>query len=773
MRTGTSELLFYLCSVLSVCCVGLVHKRMTSQVADRMNGMHISEPSCAQTTEDSSGLAPGASASAAAAVAADASSDAELPSESPEIYAMLSKLQDVATANGGNLESDWVESTPLCSREQQQRKEPASDARKSCRSSTNGEPGGWDERRNGSTAAADKERCVLEDFTQCSKSHLWKLMMSFYDRKGVESWSQGIVPHFITCNAFIGRSYAQVLSGFLRDCVRGGNGMELDRTEPLYIIELGTGSGKFSFFMLKALLEMKEVCDFPVEKMVYVMTDFTESNFKFWAEHPVLKPFLDSGQLDMAIFDAVNDTTIKLSRSGVLLGPGTCVNPVCIVANYLFDTLCHDIFQVDKGKAKEGLISVGSTQVDEPDPLDPEIIQRLDNRFSYRDIPEEYYTDEDGDEPHFKRILDWYVDYAAQSSGGMSILLPVGALRALRRLMTFSNNRAFVISGDKGNNNPDQFKGLMDPHIAVHGSFSVMVNYHSIGAYFTSRGGFALHNPQEEASLKVSTFVLMGDSRDDEDGEWTGDAMDRKDLERSKHFPHLAAAFRTNVEQFGPNDFFVMQKCMKEDAATPTLKSVVALLKLGDWDPDVFYKFRDTILNQVSTAVTKLKKDLCRGIPRVWNNYYMLDKDKDVAFEIGRFYYGIREYENALGFYRDSSENVGQHHVTFHNMGLCYYSMGDLHEAKTNFELALGLNANYEKAKSWQRKVNQELTFPEVNRELALNGPASTCTGTTAGLSPRAPYSYADTEWATPRAPPTGEETDGPPLVPAEDLNAQ
>ena len=38
---------------------------------------------------------------------------------------------------------------------------------------------------------------------------------------------------------------------------------------------------------------------------------------------------------------------------------------------------------------------------------------------------------------------------------------------------------------------------------------------------------------------------------------------------------------------------------VEQDAATPTLKSVVALLKLGDWDPDVFYKFRDTILNQV------------------------------------------------------------------------------------------------------------------------------------------------------------------------------
>lgn len=50
----------------------------------------------------------------------------------------------------------------------------------------------------------------------------------------------------------------------------------------------------------------------------------------------------------------------------------------------------------------------------------------------------------------------------------------------------------------------------------------------------------------------------------DDDGEWSGDAMDWKDSERARDFPHLGAAFRTNVEQFGPNDFFVMQKCMKE-----------------------------------------------------------------------------------------------------------------------------------------------------------------------------------------------------------------
>jgi hypothetical protein len=191
-----------------------------------------------------------------------------------------------------------------------------------------------------------KKRCVLEDFKTCSESHLWKLMMSFYDRKGVESWSQGIVPHFITCNTFIGRSYAKVLHGYLKDAMKPGAKMTVDTKEPLYIIELGTGSGKFSFYMLKALEEMQNVCDFPFDKIVYVMTDFTENNFKFWQDHPALKRYFDMGRLDAGIYDAVVGDEIKLWKANKTLTKGSCKNPLCIVANYLFDTLYHDIFQV-------------------------------------------------------------------------------------------------------------------------------------------------------------------------------------------------------------------------------------------------------------------------------------------------------------------------------------------------------------------------------------------------------------------------------------------
>ena len=169
------------------------------------------------------------------------------------------------------------------------------------------------------------------------------------------------------------------------------------------------------------------------------------------------------------------------------------------------------------------------------------------------------------------------------------------------------------------------------------------------------------------------------------------------------------------MQRFGPNDFFVMQKCMKEDAAADP-QGVVALLKLGDWDADVFYKFRDTVLNQVPTCSHKLRNDLCRGMPLVWRNYYMLDKDKDVAFEVGRFYYGIRDYKNALRYYENSTDNIGEHHVTYHNMGLCYYSIGKLESALEQFNKSLALNADYEKARSWEEKVRHELAAPAAGK---------------------------------------------------------
>ena len=199
-------------------------------------------------------------------------------------------------------------------------------------------------------------RIELEGFKRFSESLLWKLMRSFYDRQGALAWARGIVPHFITTNSFNSKAYTRVLQGFLADTARPcasespmTQHLKFNPKEKFYIIELGAGSGKFSFLMLKALQDMRHL-DFPLDNMVYVLTDFTQSNVKFWKGHPSLQPFLKTGQLDFAIFDAEKDDEIRLCNSGVVLCPRRpTANPICVIANYLFDTLCQDIFQVYNG----------------------------------------------------------------------------------------------------------------------------------------------------------------------------------------------------------------------------------------------------------------------------------------------------------------------------------------------------------------------------------------------------------------------------------------
>ena len=41
------------------------------------------------------------------------------------------------------------------------------------------------------------------------------------------------------------------------------------------------------------------------------MTDFTWNNLRFWNGHESLRYYIENGQLDVAIFDAVNDESIK------------------------------------------------------------------------------------------------------------------------------------------------------------------------------------------------------------------------------------------------------------------------------------------------------------------------------------------------------------------------------------------------------------------------------------------------------------------------------
>lgn len=178
---------------------------------------------------------------------------------------------------------------------------------------------------------------------------------------------------------------------------------------------------------------------------------------------------------------------------------------------------------------------------------------------------------------------------------------------------------------------------------------------------------------------------------------------------RGRHYPHLRRCFEESLEGFGPNDFFVIQKGIKEETQTPSLRTITSLLRLSDCDPEVFHKFKDAILTQAPTCGPRLRADLCRCMSRLWANHFELDMEKDIAFEIGRFYYCVRNYSKALKFYRLSIEQVGEHHVTHHNVGLCLYSLGRFEPAMTAFEASIAYNPAYEKSRTWLARCKSEM----------------------------------------------------------------
>lgn len=227
--------------------------------------------------------------------------------------------------------------------------------------------------------------------------------------------------------------------------------------------------------------------------------------------------------------------------------------------------------------------------------------------------------------------------------------------------------------------------GLRDPHIAVHGSFSLMVNYEAICQYMEFAGGFSLRTAYQDGFKVVCSILGAG-----------------------KHsLPELNLAFQTGMQYFGPDNFSTLQRTIKSEVTSPSVKMVISLLRLSGHDPDIFYKFKHHLLDKVCfpNASDKLQKDIKQDLIKVYENYYVLSKHKDVAFEIGRMFMSLKDYRGAMPFFRDSLDQCGDHHVTHYNLGLCFNYVDDFEEALKCFNRSLELSQMYPEAIEWKRRV--------------------------------------------------------------------
>ena len=521
---------------------------------------------------------------------------------------------------------------------------------------------------------------VLEQGKRLSRSSLWRFQRQFFDEKGVDAWGKRIVPTHVTSNAFIAEAYARVVLGFLRDCMRqpAGSPFAVDGEQPVHLVELGAGTGYFSYLFITKLVELCARSPFAVPRFRYVITDFTEANLEFWAAHPCFLPLIEYGLVDMARFDAETDDALELRISKLRLAPGTVAAPMVVFANYVFDTISQDVFRVRNGKLEEGLAVLRcQTPGGQPGQSAKEpMLDHIEVGYEYRTLDEPAYDNDD-----WNAVLDEY----CQHLGDTVVPFPIGGFRALQRLERIASGQLFVLSADKGYTEMHDLTNLDGPQIVHHGSISMMVNYHALGRYMARQGGFMFANSERNAALEL---VALGTAEP---------AM----------LPEAQSAFDQVMEQFGPLDIYELTNAKLAEKATA--EQLLAILRASSWDPYTFMTLTERLNASLEDASAGTRRRLRHALKKVWDCYFPLPGGHDLPFELGFLHYRLERFPEAFHFYSESLRYQGDHAVTLHNMALCQYRLGQYKRALQLLDRALGVDANYGPARGWRLRILSEL----------------------------------------------------------------
>ncbi len=461
----------------------------------------------------------------------------------------------------------------------------------------------------------------IESNIPLSQSCLWQAQRHYFEEEGIHAWQQ--VPFFVTSNPFIADRYARLIIAYLQD-------MQHDPAEPIYIVELGAGTGQFSYYCNLALKKYLQQTRFAGLKICYVMTDFTVSNLSFWDDQAVFASWFADGSLDYALFDIEAPEPLALAKQKCTLNE--LKNPVIVIGNYVFDSVRHDLYSCHNGQIFQSQVDtlIAKTDYD----IDTETILSLKNiRFDYH--PEPINIRE---EP----LLQIYQD--ALTQGEFSI--PIATLDLMDFFTDYAPQGMLLISSDKGFNQLDE---LCQPHprdLVSHGSFSFEVNFHALAEYMRLQQGRAVLQDYREG-IKTNIF-----------------------LSKQNPTPYLDQAFEDNINTFGPADYFRQHTYFKKQVPLD-MNQALTQLRLSGPDPYVFSLTHTQLAAEIAKEKPSIQQAFVDLLPALLQRIYPLPESTDHAFNLGFFLHALARYAEAIPYYEASQKQYGDRFDTCFNLGIC------------------------------------------------------------------------------------------------------
>lgn len=492
------------------------------------------------------------------------------------------------------------------------------------------------------------------EFHRFSGSPIWQQQRDFFKSQGVDAERLNIVPHYVTSPPMMAHTYIEMLFAFWLDNQLNET---LNPDEPLYIVELGAGSGVLSHALLTQLFERLPLSPFKHLKPILIVTDLVQANLDFARSHFKLAPYVASRQVDFALLDAEWFSEIPLQHSGITLSHQNLRNPLAVIANCVFDSLTQDLICVHHGKVFEGFL--GLTNIANENPLLQSPI------YDWRPLVES------------KRYPEQLLNYYLRNINSNPILIPTGAINSIDHSRALSALPLMVLSADRGVSHLSQLRQQSEPEFPRHGSFSLPVNYHALGLLAKSAGAKAHVYQHQDDGLALSTLVYGRPL--------TGD-----------RFPHTQQAFNRSIEEFNSNDAYLLTRTMETLGHQLTPEQMLAQLRLSRWDYRILDLFFPSLLQQLYYLAPNKRSHWKQAIQHIWQRYYPLGDTVEPCYQIGIL-------AAALGIWGLSNTcfraGIELHHhlkislfdqgIFYFNLALCCLQLGEFNLAEGYIKQAL------------------------------------------------------------------------------------
>ncbi|EKD77770.1 MAG: tetratricopeptide repeat family protein [uncultured bacterium] len=507
-------------------------------------------------------------------------------------------------------------------------------------------------------------KIILEKNIPFSQSSMWHDQKKYYNQKGIDAWEED-VPFYITSNPFIAKQYAEVIIRFIQDWSRNNP----DTTHKLfYILELGSGTGQFSFYLLKNIVALQEALNLTSISIRYVMSDITVQSFAFWEKQVQLQPYLTSGMLDFALYDLYHGGEFILHRAQKTISEKEIHHPLIIIANYIFDSIATDVFTVVDGKLFESRVTI---QTEDGNVIAgvPKEWEKIEIVHTPHEINNTYYND----------ALDPILFQYQRELIDTHFQFPVASLKALQQLQKLSHHQFLLLTSDKGYSCLDELDNCDYPELDFHGSFSVMVNFHAIGEFLKQSGG---HYQLQSFRDNIVTGVFS-----------SGFSLNS--------LSETALSIQKMIRGFSPTDYFLVYEYFIEHYKSCTLELMAAYLNLSAWDPYVFDHISDRFCELAEEGDPEVISFLSDHMMEIANNFYFSPGVNDIFFDIALFFQNTGRFLRAMEYYHLSQHYFGQDDVVLFNIAMCLYNVDRQTEALEYLRSAQALNPSAIDVQEW------------------------------------------------------------------------